>query len=54
MSKLKFSVHGVETIRNFFNKKDCNRLYKSAIKKINFNDLFKTEKVLKRQKNLKM
>jgi len=53
MSKLKFSVDGAETIKKFFKKKDCDRLYKNAIKKINFNDLFKTEKNFKKIKKFK-
>ena len=30
MSELKFSVHGVEVIKNFFKKKDCEKLYKKS------------------------
>jgi len=53
MQKLKFSVHGIETIKNFFKKKDCEKLYKTAIKKINFNDLFKSENNFQKIKKFK-
>jgi hypothetical protein len=53
MQKLKFSIHGIETIKNFFKKKDCEKLYKTAIKKINFNDLFKSEKNFQKIKKFK-
>ena len=53
MQRLKFSVHGIETIKNFFKKKDCEKLYKTAIKKINFNDLFKSENNFQKIKKFK-
>ena len=53
MNNLKFSVHGIETIKNFFKKKDCDKLYNEAIKKINFSDLFKSEKDFKKIKLFK-
>ena len=54
MSNLKFINDGIESVPNFFNKKECKRLLNQALKKIDFKNIFKSEKEFNKKKNLKM
>jgi hypothetical protein len=40
MSNLKFINDGIESVPNFFNKKECKRLLNQALKKIDFKKHF--------------
>ena len=53
MSKLLFINDGIESIPNFFDKKECKKLLNQALKKIDFKNIFKSEKIFKKNKKFK-
>jgi hypothetical protein len=53
MSKLLFINDGIESIPNFFDKKECKKLLNQALKKIDFKNIFKSEKIFKKSKKFK-
>jgi len=53
MSKLLFINDGIESIPNFFDKKECKKLLNLALKKIDFKNIFKSEKTFKKNKKFK-
>ena len=53
MSNLKFINDGIESVPNFFKKKECKRLLNQALKKIDFKNIFKSEKEFKKKKKFK-
>jgi hypothetical protein len=53
MSNLKFINDGIESVPNFFNKKECKKLLNQALKKIDFKKIFKSEKEFNKKKKFK-